>query len=145
MMGPTMMTIILTALSLLTASVGANTEKTIFLGPETVKIPLAHPTLSDLRLDTLTPGNGTMRTRLGAQFPFKDDPSGTATWLILDQLTAHQRYEVRVCWPASVSPAAPAETQFIEVRVLYCALTLTPATHCVLSRDLPPLRRLGQP
>ncbi|KAK4043533.1 hypothetical protein C8A01DRAFT_12913 [Parachaetomium inaequale] len=89
-------------LFLLFTSVLANTEKAIFLGPEPVTAPLTHPTLSDLlRLDTLTPANGTLRTRLAAQFPAPEHPRGTATWLILDNLTPHQRYEVRVCWAAT--------------------------------------------
>jgi hypothetical protein len=82
----------------------ANTEKTIFLGPEAATIPLAHAKpLSELRLDTLTPANGTLRTQLAALFPSPEYPHGIATWLILDKLTLHQRYEVRVCWPATVS------------------------------------------
>ena len=93
-------------LFLLFTSVLANTEKTIFLGPEPVTIPLTHPTLSDLRLHTLTPTtptNGTLRTQLSAQFPSPDHPQGTVTWLLLDNLTPNQRYEVRVCWAATVS------------------------------------------
>jgi hypothetical protein len=84
-------------------SVLANTEKAIFLGPEPVSIALTHPTLSDLGLDTLTPANGTLRTSLAAQFPSPDHPRGTATWLVLDDLTPNQRYEVRVCWAATAS------------------------------------------
>ncbi|KAL2185224.1 hypothetical protein L209DRAFT_756260 [Thermothelomyces heterothallicus CBS 203.75] len=80
----------------------ANTEKTIFLGPEAVNVPLAHPSaLSDLRLRTLTPTNNTLRTRLPARFPSADQPQGPATWLLLDHLTPNRRYEVRVCWPAT--------------------------------------------
>ncbi|KAH6847876.1 hypothetical protein B0I37DRAFT_405740 [Chaetomium sp. MPI-CAGE-AT-0009] len=84
-------------------SVFANTEKTIFLGPEPVTIPLTHPTLSDLHLHTLTPTpvNGTLRTQLSARFPSPEHPQGTVTWLILDNLTPNQRYEVRVCWAAT--------------------------------------------
>ncbi|AEO71497.1 uncharacterized protein THITE_2123929 [Thermothielavioides terrestris NRRL 8126] len=93
-------------LLVLAGPVCANTEKTIFLGPKPVNVGLSHPTLSNLRLDTLTtltPDNGTIRTQLSAQFPSAEQPSGAATWLILDRLTPNQRYEVRVCWPASVS------------------------------------------
>ncbi|KAK4101067.1 hypothetical protein N658DRAFT_472052 [Parathielavia hyrcaniae] len=88
-------------LTLLSTPAVANTEKTIFLGPEPIPLTLAHSTLSHLRLDTLTPANGTLRTRLGAQFPSTQHPSGTAIWLVLDKLTPNQRYEVRVCWPAT--------------------------------------------
>lgn len=91
-----------TLFSLLTPTF-ANTEKTIFLGPERVRVPLTHPTLTDLRLHTLTPTNSTLRTQLPARFPSDEKPKGTETWLILDDLIPGQRYEVRVCWPATVS------------------------------------------
>ncbi|KAH6621133.1 hypothetical protein B0J18DRAFT_217951 [Chaetomium sp. MPI-SDFR-AT-0129] len=87
-------------ISLLTPAL-ANTEKTIFLGPERVRVPLTHPTLTDLRLHTLTPANSTLRTQLPAQFLSDEKPRGTETWLILDDLTPGQRYEVRVCWAAT--------------------------------------------
>ncbi|KAK3293228.1 uncharacterized protein B0H64DRAFT_434450 [Chaetomium fimeti] len=102
-MASAMMFHIFSILFLLFTSVLANTEKAIFLGPEPVTVPLTHPTLSDLRLHTLTPTpiNGTLRTQLPAQFPSPKHPQGTATWLILDNLTPNQRYEVRVCWAAT--------------------------------------------
>lgn len=81
----------------------ANVEKTIFLGPPTVNIPHQHPTLEDLRLDVLTPDNWSIRTRLPADFPTEKAPSGKTSWFLLDNLTPNQRYEVRVCWPATVS------------------------------------------
>ncbi|KAK1836152.1 hypothetical protein QBC39DRAFT_297050 [Podospora conica] len=79
----------------------ANTEKDIFLGPDPVPIPLAHPTLSDLHIDTLTPASSSLRTRLAASFPSPSHPKGEPAWLILDDLTPGQRYEVRVCWAAT--------------------------------------------
>lgn len=88
---------------LLVASATANTEKAIFLGPETVNIPQTHPNLEDLHIDTLTPDNWAIRTHLGAQFPTNSSKFGKATWLVLDKLTEGQRYEVRVCWAATVS------------------------------------------
>ncbi|KAI0130771.1 hypothetical protein F4814DRAFT_444906 [Daldinia grandis] len=85
----------------LTATVCANTEKAIFLGPPTASIPLSHLTLGDLHVDTLTPTNGAVRTHVEAQFPNVSLPHGKATWLVLDELTEGQRYEVRVCWAAT--------------------------------------------
>ena len=84
-------------------AVYANTEKAIFIGPLSVNIPSAHPTLEDLHVDTLTPTNWAIRTHLEARFPSISSPHGKATWLILDDLTEGQRYEVRVCWAATVS------------------------------------------
>ena len=92
-------------LSLTIASLSsANVEKTIFLGPDPVPIPLSHPTLSDLHIDTLTPSSPrSLRTRIGAKFPNSSHPFGESTWLLLDNLQKDQRYEVRVCWTATVS------------------------------------------
>ncbi|KAH8678162.1 hypothetical protein BX600DRAFT_431456 [Xylariales sp. PMI_506] len=86
----------------LIASVLANTEKAIFLGPEAINIPATHPNLDDLTIDTLTPqDNWAIRTRVEASFPNASNPFGRTTWLILDELAAGQRYEVRVCWAAT--------------------------------------------
>ncbi len=92
-------------LGLLTCIQGslANVEKAIFLGPATVNIPLQHPTLEDLNIDVLTPSNFSLRTHLDAEFPTEGHRSGSTTWLLLDRLTENQRYEVRVCWAATVS------------------------------------------
>ncbi|KAK4455685.1 hypothetical protein QBC34DRAFT_390642 [Podospora aff. communis PSN243] len=80
----------------------ANVEKTIFLGPEAVPVPLAHPTLEDLHIDTLTPQeNWSLRTRISAKFPSQSSPQGDATWLLLDNLQPGRRYEVRICWAAT--------------------------------------------
>ncbi|KAK3320905.1 hypothetical protein B0T19DRAFT_430900 [Cercophora scortea] len=93
-----------------------NVEKTIFLGPASSIIPLAHPTLSDLHIDTLTPStrqSSSLRTRLAAAFP--DSASqGIATWLLLDELTAGQRYEVRVCWAATQPTAFTITTYTLD-------------------------------
>ncbi|KAI1139964.1 hypothetical protein F5Y05DRAFT_337376 [Hypoxylon sp. FL0543] len=86
---------------LLVSAASANTEKAIFLGPPTVNVPSAHPTLGDLHIDTLSPTNWAIRTNLEARFPSISKPHGKATWLILDELTEGQRYEVRVCWAAT--------------------------------------------
>ncbi|ORY64163.1 uncharacterized protein BCR38DRAFT_343491 [Pseudomassariella vexata] len=84
-----------------TVTVLANTEKAIFLGAQTINMPTTHPNLDDLHIDTLTPENWTIRTHLEAQFPTESAQYGKATWLVLDRLTAGQRYEVRVCWAAT--------------------------------------------
>ena len=83
----------------------ANVEKTIFLGPEPANIPLAKPSLADLHLHSLTSDDSSVRTNLTRIFP--SEPHNTAlgysSWLILDELTEGQRYELRVCWAAIVS------------------------------------------
>ena len=97
----------LTRLLCLTRLAAANVEKTIFLGPNAVPVPLAHPTLEDLHIDTLTPQDWSLRTRLAAKFPSPSSPQGDATWFFLNDLQEGQRYEVRICWAATVRPRHP--------------------------------------
>ncbi|KAI1408123.1 hypothetical protein F5Y13DRAFT_113254 [Hypoxylon sp. FL1857] len=99
---------------LLIAVAYANTEKAIFLGPPTVNIPATHPTLDDLHVDTLTPTDWAIRTHLDARFPSISAPYGKATWLILDELTEGQRYEVRVCWAATQPTAFKVNTYELQ-------------------------------
>ncbi|KAL1896733.1 hypothetical protein Cpir12675_002681 [Ceratocystis pirilliformis] len=107
----------------------ANTEKTIFSAPDARPIPLAHPTLADLNLPVLMPlpqNASQLRTHLAASAagipgmtntPDTDldedgshqdggkagnnAPSMFDTWMLLDNLTPGQRYEVRICWAAT--------------------------------------------
>ena len=80
-----------------------NVEKTIFLGPEPIRVPQQHPSIQDLYLDTLSPCTSTLRLKLPAAFPKPNAVRGKAAWFLLDGLRQHQRYEVRVCWAAIVS------------------------------------------
>lgn len=82
--------------------VSANVEKTVFLGPPATTVPNKHPNLDDLCLIPLSPLHLTARTRLNASFPTTDAPKGTETWILLDHLTPGARYEVRICWLATV-------------------------------------------
>ncbi|KAK0386587.1 hypothetical protein NLU13_6422 [Sarocladium strictum] len=92
--------------------VAANAEKVIFLGPAAVSIPLAKPTLSDLNLLTLSPNASSIRTNLSRVFPddaVEGQRKGHSTWLLLDNLTEGQRYELRVCWAATEPTAFSME------------------------------------
>ena len=113
--------------ALFSTAVHANTEKAIFLGPRAVDVPSAvaaaagasaDPTSEaaalegDLRrIHVLTPDDPQVRTHLGAQFPSTSYPRGKPTWLALAGLAEGRRYEVRVCWVATVS--------FIPVLILF--------------------------
>jgi hypothetical protein len=88
----------------LISNVWANVEKTIFLGPPAISIPTVHPNLDDLSLIPLSPSHLSVRTRLNASFPTRGTPSGSEHWLLLDGLSPGARYEVRICWLATVSP-----------------------------------------
>ena len=114
--------IFLTLLSTATTAVYANTEKTIFLGPlpavsvhdnnnnntdaDDGHVPSS--SLEDLQIYTLTPDDPHVRTHLDAQFPSTSYPKGKPTWLALAGLTEGRRYEVRVCWAATVSIPFPS-------------------------------------
>lgn len=85
-------------------TVNANVEKTVFLGPSPETLPNVHPSLDDLRLDTLEPAQTSiLATQLPVQFPSESAPHGLDSWYLLQRLDAGRRYEVRICWPATVS------------------------------------------
>ena len=83
-----------------------NVEKTIFLAPEAIHIPQQHPHIGDLKLEVLTPWNSTLRRQLPAAFPKPGLDKGKEAWFLLDGLTPQQRYEVRICWAATVGQHA---------------------------------------
>ena len=83
--------------------VHGNVEKTVFLAPQAIAIPQQHPSLDDLNLELLSPSKSKLRRGLPAAFPKPDRQKGAEAWFILDKLTQHQRYEVRICWAATVS------------------------------------------
>lgn len=84
-----------------------NVEKTIFLGPASISIPSGHPNLKDLYLDVLSPplSRLSLRRQIPASFPTPTDPRGNETWLLLEGLEGGRRYEVRICWVATVRKA----------------------------------------
>lgn len=87
---------------LLAAPVLSNVEKAIFLAPEAIHIPKAHPNLDDLLIEFLSPSNPSLRTKLNASFPTDASPKGVESWFLLEDLNPKQRYEVRICWLAIV-------------------------------------------
>jgi hypothetical protein len=98
------MLLALLSLALAASSVTANTEKVIFLGPEARPVPVDSPTLDDLGLPELSPRRWALRTHLDAAFPTEDAALGASSWVLLNGLKEGQRYEVRVCWAATVGP-----------------------------------------
>ena len=88
----------------LVITANANTEKLIFLGPSAITIPNVHPGLDDLRLDTLSPtGQHTLETQLSVKFPTEAEPRGVQSWYLIEGLQEGRRYELRICWVATVS------------------------------------------
>lgn len=86
-----------------TIQVRANTEKTIFVAPSSLPIPNVHPGLDNLCLDVLSPNQSSRHVQLPVAFPTEKAPQGIQSWYLLDRLQPGQRYELRVCWVATVS------------------------------------------
>jgi hypothetical protein len=84
-------------------SVFGNTEKVIFLAPSSLQIPVEHPTLEDLQLEALFPQQLSLRTYIEAEFPTNSSKYGKESWYLLHDLQEGQRYEVRICWAATVN------------------------------------------
>lgn len=111
----------------LVATVNANVEKAVFLGPRPVAlavVPDGPPSLDALRLDTLLPvqGSSIVATQLPVQFPSVPAPRGYDAWYLLRGLQEGRRYEVRICWPATVS--VPSFPSLLMAR---CSLSLMPS------------------
>ncbi|KAF2223211.1 hypothetical protein BDZ85DRAFT_218838 [Elsinoe ampelina] len=79
----------------------ANTEKIIFLGPESIDLPQDGPSIEDLGLVSLSPQTTTYRGALPVVFANGTYPKGLQSWYVLHDLTPGARYEVRVCWAAT--------------------------------------------
>lgn len=94
----------LISILLFTLRAAANVEKTIFVAPLPWTVPAENAAIDDLGLDRLSPADFMLRTHLNASFPTDDQPYGTESWFYLEDLTPGQRYEVRICWMATVSP-----------------------------------------
>lgn len=82
--------------------VHANVEKIVFVAPQGQTLP-KDASIDNLLLNSLSPANSTVRTYLNATFPTKPKPHGTTTWMLLEDLEPGMRYEVRICWIATVS------------------------------------------
>lgn len=90
-----------------------NTEKVIFLAPNALQIPLEHPTLEDLQLEALSPQQLSLRTHIEAEFPKNSSKYGKESWYLLHGLNEGQRYEVRICWAATVRLLSSRWIQFL--------------------------------
>lgn len=86
---------------LLCSDVFANVEKVIFVAPAAESFP-TDASIDNLLLATLTEGEPSIRTHLNASFPTENAPKGNETWMLLEGLTPERRYEVRICWLATV-------------------------------------------
>lgn len=79
----------------------ANTEKIIFTAPPTEALSELYD-IKDEAFKTITHANSSLRTSLPVAFPNVDRPQGLDSWYWLKDLEEDKRYEVRVCWAATV-------------------------------------------
>lgn len=86
----------------------ANVEKNMFVGPSPVALPNVPPSLDGLRLPALSPLHSILATQLRVHAPSAPTPRRLESWYLLRDLQPGQRYEVRICWPATVSALAPS-------------------------------------
>ena len=82
--------------------VAANVEKIIFIAPEAINIPQKQPNILNVHVESVNPKTPSLRRELPAAFPSPDYPEGIEAWFLLDGLRQYQRYEVRICWAATV-------------------------------------------
>ena len=81
----------------------ANVEKSIFLAPEAdVDLPIPS-SLDYQKYNIIRPWPSSRQIEIPAAFPKPDQPLGSDTWFVLEDLRPYQRYEVRICWAATVS------------------------------------------
>lgn len=94
------------------SSTYANTEKAIFTAPDPITLSNLPPALEGQNIPILGPSTRwSIRTNLTRVFALsqeekegeEEEEQGYASWLLLDNLTPGQRYELRVCWSALVS------------------------------------------
>ena len=108
--------------------IAANVEKLIFLGPKNSDVQpqlLSHAFGS--HLDILSPANYTIRHRLLAAFASDPVPKqDSETWILLQDLETGRRYEVRVCWSATVSD----DIHNNVLPMIFPWLTFSEAAHC---------------
>ncbi|KAM0464427.1 hypothetical protein ACHAPV_002987 [Trichoderma viride] len=94
----------------------ANTEKAIFTAPEPITLSNIPPALKDQNIPVLGPSTRwSIRTNLTRVFPLSQEETeqeeqGYPSWLLLDNLTPGQRYELRVCWSALQPTAFTLDT-----------------------------------
>jgi hypothetical protein len=123
------------ALAIFFSGVLGNVEKTIFVAPPAISIPTAHPNLDDLSLIFLSPLQLSARTRLNASFPTEDSLRGTEHWFLLDGLSPGTRYEVRICWLATVSQT-PTAMNRVEMAYIVAATHSVLTAHAYTRRSL---------
>ena len=80
----------------------ANTEKLIFLTPRSRPSQEALNLFENPQIPRLSKTHSSVRDQLPVEFATKENPLGNQFWYLLEGLDEGRRYEVRVCWTATV-------------------------------------------
>ena len=104
----------------------SNVEKVIFLPPSAIRLPSHHQSiLEELHLETLSPTLPSLRRSLATSFLKTDSLRSTESWFLLGDLVQNRRYEVRLCWAATVCRTlyfTGLGFVFLCLRVIFLAL-----------------------
>ncbi|WEW56345.1 hypothetical protein PRK78_001788 [Emydomyces testavorans] len=105
---------LLSLLSLLVQLVWANVEKTVFIAPpaDAAELPSSLRPANLANIDTLSPSARSIRKHLDASFSSEKDPLGVRSWFHLVDLRPGQRYELRICWLATLMANHQQPTSF---------------------------------
>ena len=96
----------------------ANVEKSIFLAPgPNVGLPPS-TSLEYLQHNGIRQWPASRQVAVPAAFPDVNHPLGSYTWFLFEDLRPHQRYEVRICWAATVSAFKVSPYNTIAFRFL---------------------------
>jgi hypothetical protein len=101
----------------------ANVEKTIFVAPPS-ESPPHDASVDTLLLGRLSEQYSSVRTFINASFPTAESPKGTETWFLLEALRPRRRYELRICWLATVRATIMSIRMALSLSATYRLLAL---------------------
>ena len=81
----------------------ANTEKIIFITPEIVTNSKLNQLTERIDIPAIYPESGRTHIKLPVDFGTSENPNGCQSWYLLRALEKGRRYEIKLCWAATVS------------------------------------------
>lgn len=94
----------------------ANTEKVIFTAPPRDTLSELYD-LKEEAFQTITPAISVLRASLSVAFPTIERPQGLDSWYRLEGLEENRRYEVRICWAATVHLLTSTQSMLADSRL----------------------------
>ncbi|KAF1810981.1 hypothetical protein P152DRAFT_73105 [Eremomyces bilateralis CBS 781.70] len=134
-------------LTLFVLLVQANVEKVVFIAQPSIPILDIHPTLDDLDVLSLHPHHLQEPASLPVSFSAPDNSS----WYLLENLRIGQRFEVRVCWPATYPTKIDVDvlsiSEVLQVPELIQSLVLYSENRdysCIVQEPVPELKHTSK-